>query len=265
MSRAGALDSLLFRNKIVTYHKISANNQLPAHFDIYREKKVLVTVDDGDISFYHHMFPLLKAHKIPAILFIITSLIDTKIPFWWDELVYLLGPEKGEKMVWEVKGWPNHKRMSYLEELRQSTTKPPLEQQQLTTAQLIEMQAAGVTIANHSHTHPMFDQCTEEELRYEFRSARAFFKEKGLAGYSLFAYPNGNSSPLAERVAKEEGISHAFLFDHKTPAKEFNPYRISRLSVTDQTPVKKLNFILSGWHSRILPVRKKIFKLLNGR
>lgn len=264
MSDSGVLNSELFRHKIVTYHKISENHKLPAHFTILKEKGVLVTVDDGDISFYQHMFPLLKAYKLPAVLFVITELIDTKTPFWWDELHYLLGPEEGEKMAWEVKTWPNSKRVDYLEQLRKTSGKPPMEQQQLTTAQLLEMQEAGVVIANHSHTHPMFDQCTEEELREEFRASRAFFKERGLQGYELFAYPNGNSSLLAEQVAREEGIQYAFLFDHKLPARDFNPYRISRLSVTDQTSTAKLQFILSGWHTRILPLRRKIFNVLNG-
>ena len=258
------MDKLLANNKIVTYHKIKAQNKLREHFDIYRDKNIVVTVDDGDISFYHHLFPLLKEFKIPAILFVITELIDTKKPFWWDEITYLLGPEEGEKMVWEVKGWPNQKRLAYIQELREKSQKPPLEQQQLTTAQLLEMQAAGVIIANHSHTHPMFDQCTEEELRAELRNSRQFFDSKGLKGWELFAYPNGNHSPLAEKVLKEEGIKWAFLFNHQLPDKRFNPYRISRLSVTDQTPVNKLRFILSGWHTKILPLRRKIFKLVNG-
>lgn len=250
--------------KIVTYHKVSAQNKLSAHFKIYQEKRVLITADDGDLSFYQHVFPLLQEYKLPAVLFIITGLIDTKIPFWWDELHYLLGAEKGEKMVWEVKNWPNHKRLEYLQQLRNSSGKPPLEQQQLTTSQLLEMQEAGITIANHSHTHPMFDQCTEEELRQEFRNAQKFFEERGLRGYKLFAYPNGNHSAFTEKIAKEEGIKYAFLFDHKLPARQFNPYRISRLSVTDQTSTNKLRFILSGWHSKILPARKQLYKVLNG-
>jgi peptidoglycan/xylan/chitin deacetylase (PgdA/CDA1 family) len=258
------MKELTLNPTIVTYHKINAHHKLAAHFSIYQQKNVLVTVDDGDPSFYQHMFPLLVEYKLPAILFIITGLIDTKIPFWWDEMVYLLGAEKGEKKVWEVKGWPNQKRLTYLQQLREASDKPRLEQQQLTTAQLLEMQSAGVTIANHSHTHPMFDQCTEAELRAEFSNSKHFFEERGLKGYELFAYPNGNHSPFTEKIAKEEGIRQAFLFDHKLPAKQSNPFRRSRLSVTDNTSTNKLYFILSGWHSRVLPVSKKLYKVLNG-
>ncbi|MCX2739961.1 polysaccharide deacetylase family protein [Pontibacter anaerobius] len=258
------MEKLFSNRKIVVYHKFCSNHQLEAHLSILQKEDVLITVDDGDVSFYKYLFPLLHKYKIPTVLFIITELIDTNKPFWWDELVYLLGKEEGEKRVWEVKEWPNQERVAYINQLRVESDKPSLKQAQLTTEQLKEMERAGVIIANHSHTHPMFNQCSEVELRDEFRQSKHFFDKAGLKGFNLFAYPNGNVNQLAEKVAKEEGISHAFLFDHKLPAKKYDPYRISRLSITDQTRPSKLRFILSGWHSKILPLRRSIYKLING-
>lgn len=257
------MELLAANPKTVTYHKIKPQHRLEEHFKLYKQKGVLVTVDDGDLSFYEHMFPLLKQYKLPAILFIITDLIGTNKPFWWDELHYLLGPEAGEKKVWEVKDWPNSKRVAYLQQLRQESAKPPLAQQQLSVAQLLEMQEAGVVIANHSHTHPMFNQCTEEELRAEFKQSKRFFETNKLKGWSLFAYPNGNYNALAEKVAREEGVAWAFLFDHQLPASKLKPLRMSRLSVTDQTSGAKLKFILSGWHSKALPLIKQAHKLMH--
>ncbi|MFD1188807.1 polysaccharide deacetylase family protein, partial [Pontibacter rugosus] len=235
---------------------------LSKHFQLFDKNSIAVTVDDGDISFYNYMFPLLKQRNIPAILFIITELIDTNIPFWWDELVYLLGDAEGEKKVWEVKSWLNKDRVEYLEKLRELSDKPRLEQVQLTTEQLLEMQQAGVIIANHSHTHPMFDKCTAEELKQELQNSKAFFQKHGLNGYELLAYPNGNVNLLAEEIAKQEGIKYAFLFDHQLSDLSGNPYRISRLSVTDQISIGKMRFILSGFHSKLLPLRKKLYNML---
>lgn len=186
------INEILSYRKIVTYHKIKQKNNLSKHFQLFKKENVAITVDDGDVSFYNYMFPLLKQSNIPSVLFIITELIDTKTPFWWDELVYLLGDAEGEKKVWEVKGWPNKDRVEYLERLREQSSKPRLEQLQLTTEQLLEMQDAGVVIANHSHTHPMFDKCTAEELKQELQNSKAFFQKHGLNGYELLAYPNGN-------------------------------------------------------------------------
>ncbi|WP_037321003.1 polysaccharide deacetylase family protein [Salegentibacter sp. Hel_I_6] len=224
------------------------------------KKPMLITFDDGDLSVYQNALPLLKKYSLPAILFIVTNLINTEKPFWWDEIEYYLGKEEGNKKVWEVKTWPNSKREAFLEELRNNSSKPLLKYKQLTTAQLKEMQGADIMIANHSHTHPMFDQCTQEELESEIKSSIEILKDLGFTP-DVFAYPNGNYSPDAENVLKKYGADKAYLFDHKINKKEINHLRISRLVVNDTTPLWKFKLILSGWHTRILPFTRFAGKL----
>ncbi|WKK84213.1 polysaccharide deacetylase family protein [Marivirga arenosa] len=248
--------------KFIAYHTFNPNNNLGKHLKYLKSQKVLITVDDGHLSFCKNAFPLLKQYQIPTFLFIIPSLINTEIPFWWDEVMYYLGNEKGSKELQRLKLIPNQERLDYLEELRDNSELPPLKQQQLTVAQLKEMQETGIMIANHSFTHPMFDQCTEEELRDELRKTKAFFEKYDLKGYEYFAYPNGNYNELAEKVLIEEGVKYAFLFNHQLNRGKVNPMRISRLSVNDDTPLWKFRFILSGWHSKVLPLRKRLFRFL---
>ena len=256
------------KTKVLAYHKILNRHSFLRQiqylirnndFDCSNQN-LFITVDDGDPSFYHNAFPILKKYNIPAILFVITDLINTQKPFWWDEIEYYLGKEEGNKKVWEVKGWANKKRESYLKNLRGKSSKPIFKYEQLTTAQLKEMQNAGIIIANHSHTHPMFDQCTCEELENEIKNSTNFLKELGFTP-DIFAYPNGNYSPVAESILQKYGIKQAYLFDHKINKGEENPLRISRLVVNDTTPIWKFKLILSGWHSRILPITKALGKL----
>ena len=222
---------------------------------------LVITSDDGDVSFYYNAFPILKKYNIPAVLFVITDLIDTKQPFWWDEIEYYLGKEEGNKKVWEVKNWSNKERVTFLQDLRKSSDKPELLKEQLTTKQLREMQEAGIIIANHSHTHPMFDKCTDEELVAEMMHSTGILKELGFTE-NIFAYPNGNYSQKAEKVLKKYGIKKAFLFDHRTNRIDnINLLRTSRLVVNDTTPLWKFKLILSGWHTKILPVTKAFGKL----
>jgi poly-beta-1,6-N-acetyl-D-glucosamine N-deacetylase len=250
-------------SRIVTFHKVTHSEKLRAQLEYAKRHDVLVTVDDGDPSFYHVFYPEAKRLQIPVVLFVVTSLIDTERPFWWDEIVHHLGSAEGNKRVGWLKTTPNTAREKFLQEMRNNSNKEPLRYKQLTTAQLKEMESNGVIIANHSHTHPMFDQSTEEEIRAEFRASRKCFEEKGLNGYSIFAYPNGNFNEMTERILKEEGVEYAFLFDHKLNRLPINPMRISRLSVNDDTPLWKFKLILSGWHSRLAPVTKGIHKLLS--
>lgn len=245
---------------ILTYHEVTDATALESQFAYLSAdaRNVLVTFDDGHRSVYEVAFPLLKKYELPAIVFIITGLVGTDTPFWWDEIRYYLGPEEGNAMVAQAKTWPNAKRLHYLSTLRTQSTKPALSQPQLAVDELVEMREAGVRIGNHSHTHPMFDQCTNEELQEELRKSRTFFEDAGLDGYELFAYPNGNHNETSERILSEHGIRNAFLFDHSLPETPVNRYRISRLSVNDDTPMWKFRLILSGLHSKMLPVTKRV-------
>jgi len=250
-------------HKIITYHDFENVFNFEKQLQLISQNKcVLVTTDDGDLSFYTNAFPLLKQYKIPTILFVIPSLIGTDTPFWWNEVYYYLGKIKGNKIIKHLKSIPNTDRLTFLESLRNDSDKPLLKQQQLTVSQLLEMQNSGILIGNHSFTHPMFDQCTESEIRVELKSTRVFFEENNLNGYSFFAYPNGNYNEVSEKILQEEGVNYAFLFDHKINKGNFNPMRISRLSMNEYTPIWKFKLILSGWHSRLLPITKTIYKII---
>jgi peptidoglycan/xylan/chitin deacetylase (PgdA/CDA1 family) len=249
---------------IVTYHDFKTCSIFEKQLqNLSKRQDVLLTTDDGDISFYTTAFPLIVKYNIPAILFIIPSLIGTEDPFWWNEVYYYLGREAGVKKVRELKVLPNKKRVEYLSNLREQHDKEPLKQRQLTIDQLQEMQSKGVMIANHSFTHPLFDQCSESEIRAELKNTKAFFETHKLKGYEVFAYPNGSHNELSEKILKEEGIEYAFLFDHKINDGKINPLRISRLSLNDCTPILKFRFILSGWHSKVLPLTKTVYKILH--
>lgn len=221
---------------------------------------VLITFDDVDRTVYTNAFPILTKYKIPAIVFIVTGLINSRDPFWWNEVVYYLGSKDGNKKNWELKDLSNLERLSYLEELRLSSNLPRLKYEQLNISELKNMASAGILVANHSHTHPMFDKCTTTELTREITLSMKFLKELGFSA-EIFAYPNGNFSPQAEDVLIQKEVKYAFLFDHKINGIDLNPLRISRLSVNDTTPIWKFKLILSGLHTNILPITRLVGKL----
>ena len=104
---------------VLTYHKIVSSSAFEKqvqylnnkdYFGSRNKKRLLITADDGDPSFYHNAFPVLKKYDLPAILFVVTDLINSQKPFWWDEIAYYLEAETANKKIWEVKSWPNKKR-----------------------------------------------------------------------------------------------------------------------------------------------------------
>ena len=225
-------------------------------------RALMITFDDGDFSLYKNAFPILRELEIPATIFVITELLNTNRPFWWDEIMFYLGTEEGNKKVWEVKEWRNQERMMYLSSLRKNRIKASPSSRQLNSKEVLEMHNAGLVIANHSHSHPMFNQCSGSEIEDELEASIEVLDSLGLES-KVFAYPNGNFSALAENILLKHQFRVAFLFDHKINRGNVHPLRISRLVVNDTTPLWKLKFILSGWHSRLLPFSRRLGKLLN--
>src|SRR5690606_5276184 len=83
------------------------------------EKSVLLTFDDGDVSVFEKGLPVLRNLAVPAVLFVITDLIDTSDTFWcrWVEKVYEnrgLSYAEARKKVNELKNVPEQKRRQYI-------------------------------------------------------------------------------------------------------------------------------------------------------
>lgn len=224
-------------------------------------KAVLLTFDDAWPGIYDNALELLRVRKLPAVVFVISSLVGTSSPYWWDEIPYYLPDDWSEAeknaKVWEVKTWADQKRLAYLQKLNTASTKPPLVARQLSWSELAEMEAGGIAIGNHTHTHPMLDQCSAAKVEMEITTTQQLLTERKAKAADAFAYPNGNASVVAEAVLRESGCRMAFLFDHRVNGPLMQPLRISRLSVNPDLPRAQFKCILSGLHSRLLRLRKK--------
>ncbi len=224
---------------------------------------LLITFDDGDVSILDSGLPILKKYKLPSVMFVITNLIDSDNTFWcrWVEKAL---QEQGKSYaearskVNHLKKISNENRMVYLNSLN------PVDSKQLTKEDLATMQKGMMFIGNHTHTHPMVDMCTKEELKNELNISKSYFDKWELPGYPIFAYPNGNWDKHSEMILKEYGIKMAFLFDHQINTKNINPLRISRIRVNSDAEINEFKVKVSGLHSVLLQLKKGIFKRIIG-
>ncbi len=206
---------------------------------------ILITFDDGDISVLKKGLPVLTKYHSPAVIFIITELINTQKEFWWSRV-----RNQSEKDIDEINA-----RMKYLKELPNKARLNELDkynsspQEQLKTEDLRILESNKVFIANHSHTHPMFNRCNEQELTYELERSKACFETWDLEGFDIFAYPNGNFDNATEIALRTNNVKMAFLFDHRINEKKINPYRISRIRTNSDMSINELKVKVSGLHS----------------
>ena len=72
--------------------------------------------------------------------------------------------------------------------------------------QLREMQAAGMSIQSHTHTHPFLSELDRERLQLELRRSREILDERLGQTTTMIAYPGGDApAPRLRHLLAEEG------------------------------------------------------------
>jgi len=226
---------------------------------------VLLTFDDGARSLFDLGLPLLRRYRIPAVAFVVAGLLGTDRPFWWDEvkqLVRLGGRAAGhegvgpEDTVRRLKQVPNEDRLAAIRALRSSSPRPAAAMPQLTAAELLVLQSAGVAIGNHSLTHPCLTRCDAATIEAEMAASQRILADALGRPPDAHAYPNGDADERVEAAARHFGFKTAFLFDHRlAPSPPSDPLRISRVRVNSTTSVDRLRTIVSGLHPAIHRLR----------
>jgi peptidoglycan/xylan/chitin deacetylase (PgdA/CDA1 family) len=96
--------------KILCYHKIQNIKNferqvlfLKDHYEVigpqevlnclenkseFNQNKLLLTFYKGDFTLVTNVLPILERLKIQALAFVVTGLVGTKLPFWWDEVIF---------------------------------------------------------------------------------------------------------------------------------------------------------------------------------
>jgi len=153
-----------------------------------------------------------------------------------------------------LKEIPNTERVKIINKM------PLVKSKQLGLVEIKQLENNNIVMGNHTHTHPMIDKCTAEEICKEMDLVKYNFTEWQLKGYPYFAYPNGNFDSNAEKILISKGIKLAFLFDHKINKTEINPMRISRIRVNADADLNEFKVKVSGLHSTLLFLKNKIIK-----
>jgi peptidoglycan/xylan/chitin deacetylase (PgdA/CDA1 family) len=245
---------------------VLGDQPLPTH-------AVWVTFDDGHPSTLAAA-ELLADAGFHATVFICPAVVDTAMPYWWQILATAadlellsraLGledePVDPVRVRLQLKALPDVDRRVAIDKMRLAIEEQigcPLAVPQATLADLRMWVAAGHSIGNHSWDHPLLDRCDPREQRRQVNAAHEWLRERFPEQPLIFAYPNGNPSPVVAATLAELGYLLAALFDHRlarvtnVPATPFRatqtPAQLSRLRVDSYAPMPRLRSIVSGAH-----------------
>lgn len=185
-------------------------------------RPLLLTFDDGYLDNYENAFPVLKRYQLPAVIFLMTSLIGNAGLPWWDLGAYafhhttcttanlpligtrtLIDPanprakQSAEReMLAALKPLPAEQQRSIVDALFTvlNVAPPPAESHFMSWAQVREMAAHGVSFQPHTVSHPRISGLDQAGAAREIeQSSREIAEHIGQPGYKAcaFAYPFG--------------------------------------------------------------------------
>lgn len=204
-----------------------AMNNFKKSFSLEPKPMCVLTFDDGWFDFYKYAYPILKAHGVPATVFLPTEFIGTENQFWTDALTQLchwreqegggrrkkpsssipiidiLESSSGtleirlERSIEAMKALPQEKINRILADLseRWEIDPTPRGRDFLTWDEVREMHRSGlVFFGSHSATHRILTTLRDDEIDWELRQSKDRLVAEGVMDPSCLplAYPNGN-------------------------------------------------------------------------
>ena len=216
-------------------------------------RAVVITFDDGYRSVFDQAFPLLRRHAMPAVVYLVTSVVGNEAFVWVNELNWLLRavPEEARRTAYAAAQLPptatsrlliDRCRANYdaatvgaltdqLAATIVSSRRPQARDAllYLDWSQIEEMQEAGLRFGNHTHTHPSLPRIDDAGIRQELAEASSIITER-LGSCRSFAFPFGDVDARTRAVAAEP--NWASMMEVGGSNRRLNLRRVARVTVS---------------------------------
>lgn len=224
-----------------------------------------ITVDDGDISNYHTIYPILKKYNLTATIFVSPYMIKSEKNFWYqdmelcnhDDLRDLISDrfKVDRKLIQQFYVQSMFKNMridDVIEIIERCYQKQNISRQKrrnMNVKEILELHQSGhFTIGAHTNTHPIL--ANEEDSRSASEIMNSVQELSDILNQKVehFAYPNGDNtidfSAREHDYLQKAGVRYAYSFDFKSLKKSDHPYQIPRFGLYNGS-VKKVNFLMN--------------------
>lgn len=238
----------------------------------------MLSVDDGWLSTYEVIYPVMKKHNVPFTIFVSPHVLETEMNFWYytmrlcdenvlrqklvDKGYYTSGALKYsfEMLVKEI---PIDDLYSILREYKEENN---IEETRgfCNTSEILEMHGSGfVEIGAHTMMHPILSRESSKRSMIEIKDSVEKLSDLLQAPVRSFAYPNGlENIDFGKRemsYVKEAGIDMAFSVNPGVITPTTNPLAIPRWGSEARLKFGRLGMYLPSRMNQT-GIRKELLK-----
>lgn len=266
--------SKMLPNTILNFHAIYDNGWMDSTFEFLKRNYNIVsltdienyyysdrelknachiTFDDGDISFYTKVFPLLKKHNISASIYVSPLMAMERRNFWFQEMhgydkTKMLSiirdsdllsqlPEQEHTLLSILKSMTLNDIWTVIQAYRDETGTPPKPCMNMCKEQLIELHDSDlVSIGAHTMNHPILRNESNETAAYEIKASIDGLSNMLNDKVKYFSYPNGipnlDFTGREMDLLKQSGIKISFSTENKPFSRNDNFLSIPRNGLT---------------------------------
>ncbi len=236
------------------YQMINANHLYDYYYGGAKlHNTCLITVDDGHLSSYEVIYPILKKHRVPAIFFVspLIAQREENLNFWFQEISNYDSSRMKEIFCEEIAlNYDTHQSLrSNLSKLsvddiwkiirayQVKCNVPPKAPQNMTVEQIRQIDSEGlVEIGAHTLFHPFLANESENRATKEITKSIAQLENILQHPIRTFAYPNGTPyKDFGEReisILKTTSIKLAFSTKAHNISRSDNRYIVPRYGLT---------------------------------
>lgn len=240
-----------------------------------------ITFDDGDVSFYNNVFPLLKKYNIPASIYVSPKIVREGGNFWFQEIrgydqeklrriirAYLNEAEEEIRYIPVdalMRNLTVSQMWAIIHEYQKQTNTREKPDMNMNAENILELHQSGlVSIGAHTLTHPVLKNETDEISFSEITSSISELSSLLQSKVRYFAYPNGiPGKDFSEReinILCVADVKLALSTENNTLSHNNNPLSIPRNSISKGGKAFILAKLLSGKNWQLV---RRIFKGAN--
>lgn len=229
------------------------------------EAAIAITIDDGWVSTFTHMLPVLEKYRLPATLYATTWYAGRDLPVVNVAVEYLRAAAgrhdvDGAAKIAQIEALPVERRLPALRAFgaELGAGEAWLESRQfniMSAPELAECHRRGLDVQLHTHRHIEVDKQVEA-LPEEIEENRAYLRAAiGDLPFNHFCLPSGANHPKARSLLAASGVRSATLVTPGLNAPGTDPYSLRRFLDGRSISEAEFEAYLSGVLHYVVPLR----------